>query len=321
METTSFLKSFFTEHWKYMAVNTACKLNVFDTIDNNQLNINQLAELLKLDKNSLELLLKALVSIGFLNTKNGVYALNDVSAQLTEKHPNSLKFACMNWAGEHLTSWQNLDYSIKTGKSSFAHGTGDDFFDYLNKHPDKLNKYHKAMFEYARDDYADLPHKINFNKHNTVIDVGGGYGAAISIIKQKFPDINCALFDLKEVIEKCNVSNIELIEGNFFSAIPMNFEAIILSRVLHDWNNEKASSILKNCHDALPEKGTLYVIENCSDLISVDLSLLSLNMLTMCESYERTLKEYISLSTAVGFTYEKSMQLNKLQSIIIFKKA
>ena len=32
METKNQLKSFFTEHWKYMAVSTACKLNLFDNL-------------------------------------------------------------------------------------------------------------------------------------------------------------------------------------------------------------------------------------------------------------------------------------------------
>jgi hypothetical protein len=320
METTSFLKSFFTEHWKYMAVNTACKLNLFDAIENKKLNANQLAEQLNLDKNALETLLKALVSINFLETNKGLYFLNEESLQLTENHPESLKYASMVWATEHLTAWQNLDYSIKTGKASFNHLTGENYFDYLNNHPVKLDNYHKAMFEYARDDYATLPVKINFNKHKSIIDVGGGYGAAISSIKADSPEINCALFDLKNVIKNCTLPNIKFIEGDFFKAIPSSYDAIILSRILHDWNNEKCKVILDNCFKALPKGGTLYVIENCADLIEVDLSLLSLNMLAMCESYERTLSEYKILSSNVGFIMESTKQLNELQTILIFEK-
>ena len=85
------LKSLFTEHWKYMAVNTACKLNLFDAFDNKQLSTIQIAEQLNLDKNALETLLKALVSINILGVNNGMYFLNDSSSQLTEKHPKSLK--------------------------------------------------------------------------------------------------------------------------------------------------------------------------------------------------------------------------------------
>ncbi len=314
------LKSHFTEHWKYMAINTASKLNLFDAIENKQLNVNELAEQLNLDKNSLQTLLKALVSINFLEINKDLYFLNEASLQLTENHPKSLKYASMVWAEEHLTAWQNLDYSIKTGKSSFSRLNGENYFDYLNNHPEKLDKYHKAMFEYARDDYATLPLKINFKKHKSIIDVGGGYGAAISSIKENCPEVNCALFDLNKVIENCNLPNIKTIEGDFFSTIPIGYNAIILSRILHDWNNEKCKVILDNCFNALSKGGTLYVIENCSDLIQVDLSLLSLNMLAMCESYERSLSEYTELVSCAGFIMESTKQLNDLQTILIFEK-
>ena len=311
------LKSLFTEHWKYMAVNTACKLNLFDAFNNKQLSTNQIAKQLNFDNNALETLLNALVSINILEACNGLYFLNNSSLQLTEKHPQSLKYASMVWSEEHLTAWQNLEYSIKTGKSSFKSLAGENYFDYLNKHPKKLDKYHKAMFEYARDDYETLPLKIDFNNHKAIIDVGGGYGAAISSIKASCPEINCALFDLKKVIENCNVPGINAIEGDFFSTIPTGYDAIILSRILHDWNNEKCELILENCFNSLPKGGTLYIIENCSDLIKVDLSLLSLNMLAMCESYERTLLEYAKLSCNVGFVMKNKIQLNELQTIII----
>ncbi|PRY92003.1 hypothetical protein [Marinilabilia salmonicolor] len=66
--------------------------------------------------------------------------------------------------------------------------------------------------------------------------------------------------------------------------------------------------------------GTLYVIENCSDKIKIDLSLLSLNMSAMCESYERTSAKYISLCENAGFQFNSETKLNELQTILIFKK-
>ena len=64
----------------------------------------------------------------------------------------------------------------------------------------------------------------------------------------------------------------------------------------------------------------MYVIENCSDNISVDLSLLSLNMSAMCESFERTKSEYMDLAQSSGFNLIDEKQLNSLQTILIFRK-
>lgn len=319
METKSKLKSFFTEHWKYLAVSTACKLNLFDNLQEAK-TTKQLEAELHLNEEKLGLLLNALHQIDFLDKEEECFKINSLSEFLTDNNPESLKYACLIWCDEHLTAWQHLDYSIKTGKGSFEEIYGKPFFDYINNNPEKLDAYHKAMYEYAKDDYKDLPDLIDFSKHKSIMDVGGGYGAILENIKRKNPMVECILFDLPKVIEKATISGLKKIGGNFFENIPIQSDSIILSRILHDWNDKKAEIILKNCYKALLSGGILYVIENCSDKIQIDLSLLSLNMTVMCDSYERTSTEYISLCEYAGFKFFRETQLNELQTILIFKK-
>lgn len=90
------LKNMFTEHWKYLAVNAACKLDLFDTLEF-PMTAKELSEKLSLDERNLATLLKALCSIDFLKSTNGKFSLTEKSELLTEKHPESLKYACMNW--------------------------------------------------------------------------------------------------------------------------------------------------------------------------------------------------------------------------------
>jgi hypothetical protein len=319
MKTKDKLKSFFTEHWTYLAVSTACKLNLFDHLQEPK-TANQLAKELSLNDEKLLLLLNALHNADFLEKNSDTYKVNSLSEILTENNPESLKYACLNWSAEHLIAWQNLDFSIKIGKSSFEEIYKKPFFDYLNDNPEKLHAYHKAMYQYAKDDYKTLPDAINFGKHKSVMDIGGGYGAVLENIKAKNPKVECILFDLPKVIDRVTIQNIKKIGGSFFYKIPNQSEAIILSRVLHDWNNEKAKLILQNCFEALPRNGKLYVIENCADKITTDLSLLSLNMTAICESYERTSQEYVSLAQTVNFRFQSKVKLNDLQTILIFKK-
>lgn len=316
-----FFKNLFTEHWKFLALNAACKANLFDSIQSNPITISNLAKTKHFNFIILKNLIKVLEQMNLIkfNDPNSKLQLTSKGMLFTETSPQSLKHACMNWAGPHLNAWQNLDYTLKTGKSSFKHLYGYNFFDYLNKNPKELDNYHKAMYEYARDDYKDIADIIDFSKHESIVDVGGGYGAAISIIQRKNPQVNCILFDLPKVIIKAPVQNVNKISGNFFKHVP-NCSAILLTRILHDWDNERASTILSNCSKALPIKGTLYIIENCSDLINDDLNLLSLNMSVMCQSYERNCKEYIKLAQKHCLNFKKTISLNALQSILIFKK-
>ncbi|QHI35298.1 Mitomycin biosynthesis 6-O-methyltransferase [Kordia antarctica] len=315
------LKSFFTEHWKYLAVSTACKLNIFDVLAEKGKTAIEISQSLSLHKKNTKILLDALYEIEFLSHENDTYILTENSIYLTENHSESLKYACMHWATEHLTTWQNLDFSIRTNKSAFEDQFGASYFDYLNQDVQKLTDYHKAMNAYARDDYKKINHVIDFSIHKSIMDVGGSYGALLQTIKQNNINVKCYLFDLDLVIESQEKRNdITYIKGDFFERISTYSEAIILSRILHDWNDEKAIKILNNTFKSLPENGFLYVIENCSDKLTTNLSLLSLNMLAVCESYERSSLEYISLANKADFKFREAKKLNQLQTILIFTK-
>lgn len=321
MNKRDFLKSFFTEHWKYMTVSAACKIDIFDILESGSKTSLVISKELVIAKKHIELLLEGLVSIKFLDKEKSSYALNEISVLLTENHPETLKYACLNWCGDHLKAWMALDESIKTGKSFFQNSYDVDYFEFISRDKGKLDQYHKAMFAYAKEDYHSLPNKINFSKHKSIMDVGAGYGAAISQIKEEFPQLECYVFDLPPVIESCDLRvDIFLKAGSFFDEIPKVSDAIILSRILHDWNDDKASEILNNVYDALPEKGHLYVIENCTDKINIDLTLLSLNMLALCESFERSSYEYIALANKAGFIFQEAKSLNELQTILTFTK-
>ncbi len=314
------LKGMFTEHWKYLAVNAACELTIFDKIFSGQNSSDKLMFSNNWDSMTLTNLLDFLTYDGYLIVNNEKYSLTEKGNLLRKENPDGLYYACINWSGEHLIAWQNLKYSIQTGKSSFEKIYQKPYFEYLNDHSKKLSNYHKAMFEYAKDDYKELPMIIDFSIHTSIMDVGGGYGAAISLIQNKYPNIKCFLFDLAKVIEHVVIENIELISGDFLKEIPRYADAIILSRVLHDWNDEKAMIILQNCFKALPPNGTLYIIENCTDKIENNLSLLSLNMIAMCQGYERSSIEYKELCETKGFLSQETKRLNQLQTILIFKK-
>jgi C-methyltransferase len=161
---------------------------------------------------------------------------------------------------------------------------------------------------------------IDWSLHKSVMDVGGGYGACIELIQKKNTGIECILFDLPDVVENVKSPSLKKIAGSFFEPFSLTVDSIILSRVIHDWPEDKARVILKNTHDALLNYGTLYLIENCSDLITTNLSLLSLNMLVMCESQERSSDEYKLLCEQAGFSFDSQIKLNDLQTIMIFKK-
>ncbi len=328
--TVTELKQCFTAYWEYFAIRTACKMGIFDCLYLEALTEYQLeleleatSNVILERKNGLNLLLEALAQHQFIQKdEEDRYFLLPKGQLLAQSHPQSLKNACILWGEEHLTAWQNLEHSIRTRKPAFEKIYQQPFFDYLSEHSWQRLNYHKAMYEYARDDYAKLSNIHDFSTHQCIMDVGGSLGALLEALHQGGVKSKLYLFDRPEVLELLAPKKhcFQAIGGDFFKSIPALADAIVLSRVLHDWNDWYATSILHNVFQALPSGGTLYVLENRVDKIQDGAALLSLNMLLICNSFERTMDAYENLLVQVGFELQDAKAINSLQTLIIAKK-
>jgi SAM-dependent methyltransferase/predicted transcriptional regulator len=309
-------KKIFTNYWEYLALKTACKTNIFDLIEKKCNTIEDLAINGHFDINVLSDLINALEQIGTLKQKDNVIYLTDEGRLFTEKHNSSLKYSCIHWGEEHLTAWQNLEYTLKTGKSAFEYIYKKPLFKYIEDNQDRLKYYHKAMYEYAKDDYKNICEIIDFSKYNSIMDVGGGLGALINYISNVHKNIKCYLFDKSEVVELVENPNFEILKGDFFKEIPAKAEVILMSRVIHDWDNDNANKILQNVYKALPQEGVLFLVENMTNRIKDKASLLSLNMHLITKSFERSEEEYIDLLKKNNFKIEEIVKINDLQYAI-----
>lgn len=95
----------------------------------------------------------------------------------------------------------------------------------------------------------------------TVVDVGGGRGAAIARIVEVHPHIRGINFDLPHVIETAPlISGVEHVRGDMFESIP-SADVVFIKQVLHHWDDDQCAKILENCHKALTDNGKVIVVE------------------------------------------------------------
>lgn len=323
MPATDELKAVFTQYWQFMALRGACRLGLFDAIAQQPgMGISEMSDRLNLHEANLRLLLLALADFGALQIgENSGCHLTEKGRLLTDGNPQSLKNACLLWGEEHLDAWRHLPESVRTGRPAFDLAFGGGFFEYLSARPGALENYHLALSEYARNDYADLPHKVDFSKHPAVADVGGGYGTVARLLAERFPKNKFIVFDRPEVVagkEKTAPPNLQFIGGDFFQPLPFAADAIVLARVLHDWPDEAAHYILENCHRSLAADGRLYILEILRE--KTPTPALDLHMALICGSRERNSWEYAELLGKAGFEFLETQPLNGLQSILIAQK-
>ena len=322
MSISQELKNSFTSYWHYLPLRTACQLGVFDALWEGPFSLADLAEKLGAKRASLQLLLAALEQLEALRTENGQYVLAEKGAQLAEEHPQSLKYACLLWGEEHLRAWQHLAQSIRSDEAVFEQLYGQPFFDYLDEQPESNRVYHLAMNEYARDDYAQLGEQLDLSEAKAVMDLGGGLGALLKALARVYPEPKFYLLDKPKVLALLPAGELPFrpIPADFFAPIPQLAEHIFLARVLHDWPDEAALKILENVYAALPKGGRLYILEILKEQLADGAELLSLNMLAICKSQERTLAAYRKLAEEKGFAYLEKRPINDLQTLLIFEK-
>jgi hypothetical protein len=120
-----------------------------------------------------------------------------------------------------------------------------------------------------------------------------------------------SLFDLPstidqgdEVLRRVGVrARCEITGGDFFKdPIPAS-DALILSQVLHDWDDEQAHTILVNCRRAVAKGGLLLLVEGVipKGKKPNPLKLLDLNMLVLLGGKERRQSEWRNLLAQAGF--------------------
>jgi hypothetical protein len=123
------------------------------------------------------------------------------------------------------------------------------------------------------------------------------------------------LFDLPHVVEAAErnlgdaglKSRCQVASGSFFDAVPAGGDAYLLRHIIHDWYDEQATQILKNCRRALHDRAKLLVVEHVI-LPGNDPApgkMLDLAMMVLPGGMERTEKQYRQLLAGAGLRLEK----------------
>ncbi len=315
--------------WESQTIYAAVKLGVFESIEDEGSIIQELKEQCKISEEGTLRLIRALCSIGLLKYENYKIRITKKGSFLKKSHDLSLSYAALMWNEEHYDILRKTYFSVKEGKEVFSEKYGKSFFEWIEENPEKSKLYHSAMKSYALRDYTQIPEIYNFSNHKVILDVGGGSGILLKQILDKYPDMKGMLFERKGVIDmarKTTLKNFKdrcsFFSGSFFNNIPKGADAIFLSRILHDWDDENATKILQNCNKALDKEQKLYIIEL---LLPKDFNdplggLLNLNMLTLTSGKERTLEEYSKLLEKSGFSLDEILETRSVNSLLIASK-
>ena len=111
----------------------------------------------------------------------------------------------------------------------------------------------------------------DFSCFERIVDVGGGHGVLLAGILSAIPKVRGALYDLPNVVAGAEAlrapeiaGRCEIVGGDFFKSVPADGDGYILSRVIHDWDDDAALKILDNCRSVIRLDGRLLLVEGVS---------------------------------------------------------
>jgi hypothetical protein len=213
----------------------------------------------------------------------------------------------------HFRVYAEMLYSVQTGKPAGEKVTGMPVFEYLTQDKDESDSFNNAMTSLSAWIIPAVLDAYDFSGIRTLVDVAGGHGEVVMSILRRYPELRGVLFDQQHVVEgaipriaaaglqqRCTVE-----AGDFFKGVPARGDTYLMKHIIHDWDDERAMTILNNIRAALrgQPNGRLVLLESVVRAGNEpDLSkLMDLEMFLLPGGRERTTEEFAALFAGAGF--------------------
>ncbi|MCO6009759.1 acetylserotonin O-methyltransferase [Actinoallomurus purpureus] len=264
-EATRRMLDLLTGAWTTQALCAAAELGIADHLKSHPATSAELATLTNADPDLMHRILRYLESLGVLRRDGRRWSLTGLGMTL---RTGALRDVARLYGGIFYRSFGSLSHSVRTGENAFEHALGMPPFDYLNEHPDQASVFHGAMAA-GSSWFSGVPEVIDFTDAGTVVDVAGGHGDLLRHILMAAPAARGVLFDQPAVVDAAReelekddlLDRCEVIGGDFTEWVPEGGDVYLLSRILHDWDDEQCLKILANCRQAMSETARLVIIE------------------------------------------------------------
>lgn len=301
------------------ALRVAATLRLADLTAGEPAGAPELAERCGADPGALERLLRYLAVRGvFEATEDGRYRLTELGAPLRTDVPGSRRpWWDLNGMGARMDlSFSAMLHSVRTGRPGYPEVHGKPFWQDLADDPglarsfDDLMSWHGSWFD-------EIDQGYDWSRAARVTDVGGGAGTLLARLMRDRPGLRGTLVELPATLkaaedllgaagvrERC-----ELVQGDFFDALPAGADVYVLSNVLHDWDHGNALRILRRCGQAAADSAAAgapgsrvliadRLVEEGANARLV--TMLDLRMLVTVGGEERTLEQLTRLVEEAG---------------------
>lgn len=261
---------------------------------------------------SLYRVMRMLASMGVFKEEPGKrFALTPAGELLKSDAPGTMRYFAMMFGDEWTTrAYEHFTDCLRTGQDGVSKAYGQHVFDLLAERPEQLETFQAAMTSSSSMAGKAITSAYDFSDITRLADVGGGHGALLASILQRYPQMQGVLFDRTEIVDGVSQDQFASCEGritieggSFFERVPDGCDAYILKHIIHDWSDGHCRTILKLIREKLPTDGRVLVCEMvvADEPGPTPAKMLDIEMLVMTVGgKERTKDEFAELFASCG---------------------
>lgn len=295
------------------AIMAAAEFGLPDTLAAGTRTAAELADELGADEARLGRFLRTLTAAGVVvRAGDGRFALGPLGEPLRSDVAGSLRNVYRMIRGP-------IGQAMLSGHTGVGKGAPPAFetifgmpgFEYLAQNPEYSRVLNAAMAEFGAAMGTPAIGAYDFSGVRTLVDVGGGRGQLAAEVLRRYPDMEGVVFDQPHVVEEAEAAIKEAglsprcraVGGDFFTSVPAGGDCYAMRWIIHDWDDERAGTILRCCREAIDPAGRLLLFEMVmpEEDGPHPAKLLDYIMLSVITGQERTETEYAALLAANGF--------------------
>ena len=257
--------------WVSQAMAVVADLGIADLLSGGPKTAGDIARATKSSEDGVYRLLRALGSVGlFAEAGSRKFRLTPLGRAMRKDSPRAVG-GYARFVGHESTwrPWGELGHSVRTGQPAFDHVYGMPVFEYFAKTPAAAAVFDEAMTSISTLESKAVVAAYDFSGIGTLVDVAGGHGLLLATILKANRKMRGILFDLSHVtagagsrFQRAGVADrCRIVSGDFFAAVPGGADACVMKHILHDWDDDRATQILRNCHRALPPGGKVLIVD------------------------------------------------------------
>ena len=303
-----------TGFWRTQAIYTAVELGVIEALP---ATAAEVARACGLDPARTRRLLRALAALRLVADAGGEWSVTARGACLKAGHSWSLAGAAREYGRFFPRMWEALPQALRSGSDPRA----PDVFGEVAADPARVVSHHRMLMSYALHDYGAVPAALDLRGDERVIDAGGGSGALAGLLAETYPEVAVTVLDRPEVVElgarEQRADRVSFRAADLFDPWGVEGDAVVLARVLHDWDDASALRLLHNARRALLPGGRLFVVEMILPEDDPAGALCDLHLLAVTGGRERTRSEYAALLDLAGFAFHGVRPLPTVPSVIV----